>query len=205
MIRSRTLQTVAAAVFTLFLAGSARAASLKPGDAAPDFTVKDSDGKSQTLSSYKGKYVVLEWFNEGCPFVKKHYESNNMQALQKDAVGKGVVWLTVISSAEGKQGYSTPAEANATRKRWNVASTATLIDGKSEAGKLYEAKTTPHMFVINPEGKVVYMGAIDDKSSSDPADIKTSKNYVKAALDEAMAGKSVTTAATTPYGCSVKY
>lgn len=200
----RPFKTVAVAL-SLFLAGAGQAASLKPGDTAPDFKVTDSDGKLQSLSAYQGKYVVLEWFNEGCPFVKKHYESNNMQALQKEATGKGVVWLTVISSAEGKQGYSTPAEANATRKRWNVAATATLIDSKSEVGKLYEAKTTPHMFVINPEGKVVYMGAIDDKSSSDPADIKTSKNYVKAALDEAMAGKPVTTAATTPYGCSVKY
>lgn len=201
----KSLNTLTAMIFALTLATGLEAASLKPGDAAPDFTVTDSDGKAQTLSSYKGKYVVLEWFNEGCPFVKKHYESNNMQTLQKEALGKGVVWLSVISSAEGKQGYSTPAEANATRKRWNVAATATLLDTKSEAGKLYEAKTTPHLFVINPEGKIVYMGAIDDKSSSDPADVKTAKNYVKAALDEAMSGKSVTTASTTPYGCSVKY
>lgn len=201
----KTLSTFALA-FVLALGGTAGLqASPKPGDAAPDFTLKDSDGKSQTLSSYKGKYVVLEWFNEGCPFVKKHYESGNMQALQKEATAKGVVWLSVISSAEGKQGFSTPEQANATRKRWNIASTATLLDAKGEAGRLYEAKTTPHLFVINPEGKVVYMGAIDDKPSSDPADIKTAKNYVKAALDEAMAGKPVTTVSTTPYGCSIKY
>ncbi|HEX5035974.1 MAG TPA: thioredoxin family protein [bacterium] len=201
----KPLSSFVLAGFFLCALATCLQASPKPGDAAPDFTLKDSDGKTQTLSSYKGKYVVLEWFNEGCPFVKKHYESGSMQALQKEETGKGVVWLSVISSAEGKQGFSTPEQANAARKKWNIASTATLLDAKGEAGKLYEAKTTPHMFVIDPEGKVVYMGAIDDKPTSDPADVKTAKNYVKAALDEAMAGKPVATVSTTPYGCSVKY
>ena len=180
-------------------------ASAKVGEAAPTFSLNATTGKAVSLADQRGKIVVLEWTNHECPYVRKHYESGNMQALQKEETGKGVVWLSVLSSAEGKQGYSTPEQANATRKKWNVVSTATLLDPKGEAGKLYEAKTTPHLFVINPEGKVVYMGAIDDKSTSDPADIKTAKNYVKAALDEAMAGKPVTTVSTTPYGCSVKY
>ncbi len=201
----KPIRTLLALTFTLLLATGSEAASLKPGAPAPDFSAVDSEGTTQTLSGYKGKYVVLEWFNEGCPFVKKHYESNNMQSLQKEATKKGVVWLTVISSAPGKQGFGTPAQVKDTRKNWKLASTATLLDVNGTVGRLYEAKTTPHMFVINPEGNIVYMGAIDDKSSADHADIKTSKNYVKTALDESLAAKPVTTPATTPYGCSVKY
>ncbi len=189
----------------LALTVCSQAAAVKPGEPAPDFTAVDSEGKSQTLSSYKGKYVVLEWFNEGCPFVQKHYHSTNMQTLQREMTGKGVVWLSVISSAPGKQGYSIPADANTMRRKWNIASTATLLDPEGKVGRLYGAKTTPDMFIVSPDGKILYMGAIDEKATSNPADIDGAKNYVKAALDEAMAGKPVTTAATTPYGCSVKY
>lgn len=179
--------------------------ALAVGDAAPDFTLTDSNGKTQTLSQSKGKYVVLEWFNEGCPYVQKHYKGGNMQGLQKQYAAKGVVWYSIISSASGKQGHGTPAQVNARAKEWNAASSAFLLDTDGKVGKLYAAKTTPHMYVISPEGKVIYMGAIDDKATSDPEDIKTSKNYVKEALDQAMAGKPVATTATVPYGCSVKY
>lgn len=184
-------------------AGQAQVAA--PGSAAPGFTLTDSEGKAQTLSQYQGKFVVLEWFNEGCPYVKKHYEGGNMQKLQKEYAGKGVVWLTVISSAPGKQGHGTAAEVNAKRKVWNIASAATLLDTQGQAGRLYGAKTTPHLYVIDPKGILVYMGAIDDKPTSDPADIPAAKNYLKAALDAAMSGKPVLESATVPYGCSVKY
>ncbi|MEO8206075.1 MAG: thioredoxin family protein [Chthoniobacterales bacterium] len=175
------------------------------GKAAPDFTAVDSTGKSHKLSDFKGKFVVLEWLNHGCPFVKKHYESHNMQNLQKQYTDKGVVWLSIVSSAPGKQGNMTPDETNKKKQEVGSAATAILLDEKGEVGKLYEAKTTPEMFVINPQGILVYAGAIDEKKSTDAADIPTSKNYVKAALDEAQAGKSVTHSLTPSYGCSVKY
>jgi hypothetical protein len=148
---------------------------------------------------------VLEWLNHGCPFVKKHYSSGNMQSLQKKYGEKGVVWLSVVSSAPGKQGYNLPDDANALSTEMKAAPAAVLLDPTGEVGKLYDARTTPHMFVINPEGVIIYNGAIDDKRSTDVEDISTSKNYVAAALDEAMSGKPVTVAATQPYGCSVKY
>lgn len=181
------------------------AATAVVGSPAPDFSLTDSNGKTQSLSQYKGKYVVLEWFNEGCPYVKKHYESGNMQKLQKEYGGKGVVWLTIISSAPGKQGAGTAVEVNAKRGEWKIASAATVLDPQGQAGQLYGAKTTPHMYVIDPKGTLIYMGAIDDKATSDPADIPASKNYVQAALDQSMAGKPVAESATVPYGCSVKY
>lgn len=176
-----------------------------PGSAAPDFSVTDSKGKTQSVSQYKGKTVVLEWFNPGCPFVKKHYGSNNMQKLQDEFTGKGVVWLTVDSSAPGKEGHLTPEEAEKQITEWKMKSSALLLDPDGKAGQAYGAKNTPHMFVINPDGKVIYAGAIDSKATPNPADIPTSSNYVKAALDESMAGKSVTTPSSRPYGCSVKY
>jgi peroxiredoxin len=176
-----------------------------PGSAAPDFSVTDSKGKTQSVSQYKGKTVVLEWFNPECPFVKKHYGSNNMQKLQDEFTGKGVVWLTIDSSAAGKEGNLTADQANAKMTEWKMKSTALLLDPDGKAGQAYGAKNTPHMFVINPDGKVIYAGAIDSKATPNPADIPTSTNYVKAALDESMGGKPVTTASTKPYGCSVKY
>ena len=175
------------------------------GEAAPDFTGTDSSGQTHKLSQYRGKYVVLEWHNQGCPYTKKHYESGNMQKLQKDWTAKGVVWLSVISSAPGKQGYVTASEENDYLKRMNAAPTAVLLDPKGELGRMYGAKTTPHMYIIDPQGRLIYNGAIDDRPTADQSDIAGAKNYVSLALEEATAGKPVSTAATTPYGCSVKY
>ena len=175
------------------------------GAAAPDFSVTDSKGKTQSVSQYKGKTVVLEWFNPGCPFVVKHYGSGNMQRLQEEFTGKGVVWLTINSSAAGKEGHQTADEANAKITEWKIKSSALLLDPDGKAGQAYGAKNTPHMFVISPEGKVIYQGAIDNKPSSKPEDIASSSNYVKVALDESMGGKPVSNASTKPYGCSVKY
>ena len=175
------------------------------GSTAPDISATDSKGKTQTLSQYKGKYVVLEWFNPECPFVKKHYGSGNMQKLQEEFTGKGVVWLTIDSSAPGLEGNLTAEQANAKIAEWKAHSTALLLDPDGKAGRTYAAKNTPHMFVINPEGKIVYEGAIDSKATANPADIATASNYVKAALDESLAGKTVTTPSSRPYGCSVKY
>ncbi|MEP7078135.1 MAG: thioredoxin family protein [Chthoniobacterales bacterium] len=175
------------------------------GSAAPNVSVIDSKGKTQTVSQYKGKYVVLEWFNPECPFVKKHYGSGNMQKLQQEFTGKGVVWLTIDSSAPGTEGSLTPEQANKTMADWKGHSTALLLDSDGKAGRAYGAKNTPHMFVVNPEGKVIYEGAIDSKASPNPADIPSSTNYVKVALDESMAGKTVGTPSSRPYGCSVKY
>lgn len=177
----------------------------KVGEMAPDFTLTSSDGNTHSLSDFKGKYVVLEWVNYGCPFVKKHYESNNMQTLQKEFTGKEVVWLSICSSAEGKQGYFEGDELKKEIKNQKANCTAYLIDADGKVGKMYQAKTTPHMYVVGPEGKLIYAGAIDDKKSVDTEDVKTAKNYVKAALMEAMAGKEVSTSSTKSYGCSVKY
>jgi peroxiredoxin len=175
------------------------------GTNAPDFAVADSKGKTQSVSQYKGKYVVLEWFNPECPFVKKHYESGNMQKLQEEFTGKDIVWLTIDSSGPGKQGHLTAEQANQKITKLKMKSTAVVIDADGQAGQTYGAKTTPHMFVINPEGKIVYEGAIDSRNSTSAADIPSSTNYVKVALEESLAGKPVTTANKKPYGCSVKY
>lgn len=178
---------------------------VKVGEPAPIFAEKDQAGAMQRLEMNKGKWVVLEWYNEDCPYVKKHYGSGNMQSLQKKYTEKGVVWYTIATSAQDKEGYIDPKMAEQKRKAASMNSTALLLDSDGTMGRAYAAKTTPHMFVINPEGKVVYAGAIDDNSSSDPKKIPTSKNYVAAALDEGMGGKPVTMASTKPYGCSVKY
>jgi peroxiredoxin len=175
------------------------------GAAAPDFSVSDSKGKTQSVSQYKGKTVVLEWFNPGCPFVVKHYGSGNMQKLQEEFTGKGVVWLTIDSSAPGKEGHLTAEQAEKQITEWKMKSSALLLDPDGKAGQTYGAKNTPHMFVISPEGKVIYQGAIDSKPSPKPEDIASSTNYVKVALDESMGGKPVSNASTKPYGCSVKY
>ena len=176
-----------------------------PGALAPDFTVADAAGKPVKLSDYRGKFVVLEWTNPECPFVQKHYGSANMQSMQKEWGGKDVVWLAVNSTREGHYEYKNGAQMQAWMSDQGGAPKAVLIDGKSDVGRAYAAKTTPHMFVIDPAGKVVYAGAIDDKRSANPADVKTAKNFVTAALTEATAGRPVTVASTTPYGCSVKY
>ncbi len=191
----------------LVVAASANAVHAAPviGQPAPEFTGTDTQGKTHKLSDFKGKVVVLEWTNHECPFVKKFYSVGKMQELQKTYTDKGVVWLNIVSSAEGKQGHVTPEQANAIMTEKKFASTAKLLDPTGEIGKLYGAKTTPHMFVINKDGTLAYMGAIDDKKSTDSEDIAGAKNYVAAALDAVLAGSPVVVASTTPYGCSVKY
>lgn len=175
------------------------------GQPAPAFTAVDAAGKTRSLSEFKGKTVVLEWTNNGCPYVRKHYDSGNMQGLQKSATGEGVVWLTVISSAPGMQGYVAGAEARGYKAKEKAAYTDLLLDPKGVVGRAYQAKTTPHMYVIDKTGKLVYMGGIDDKPSSDPESLKGAKNYVTAALADVKAGRAVAQAVTRPYGCSVKY
>ncbi len=175
------------------------------GSPAPAFTLTDTKGKQHNLADYKGKYVILEWVNFGCPFVKKHYESGNMQATQKKAVDKGVVWLSVCSSAKFKQGNMSAADWNEEIADRKLASTAVLLDESGQVGRAYGAKTTPHMYIVNPDGVLIYRGAIDDKPSTNKDDIPGARNYVLAALDESMAGKPVSMASTTPYGCAVKY
>ena len=197
-------RTVAAAFVFTFAAGIC-VAQARVGDTAPTFTATDSHGQAQSLDQYKGKYVVLEWTNQGCPFTQKHYTSGNMQNLQKDWTGKGVVWLTVISSAPGAQGYMTAEQENAYLLKVNAAPTAALLDPTGKLGHLYSAKTTPDMYVIDPKGKLIYSGAIDNRATTDPDDVKGADNYVSDALMAAMSGKAVQTSSTRPYGCSVKY
>ena len=175
------------------------------GKAAPAFTVKDSNGKTRKLSEFKGRYVVLEWLNYGCPFVKKHYGSGNMQATQKAARKQGAVWLSVNSSASGKQGHTNGSAANKLTREKKASPSAVLLDANGKMGKTYGAKTTPHMYIINPKGVIIYNGAIDDKPSADAADVKGAKNYVLTALSQAKKGQKVSTPSTQPYGCSVKY
>jgi peroxiredoxin len=194
-----TLLTLAAST-TLFAADSPAV-----GTTAPDFSLTDSKGKTQTVSQYKGKYVVLEWFNPDCPFVKKHYGSGNMQKLQEELTAKGVVWLSIDSSAPGLEGNLSAEQAEKKIAEWKTKQTALVLDPDGKAGRSYGAKNTPHMFVINPEGKIIYEGAIDSKATPNPSDIASSTNYVKVALEESLAGKTVTNANTKPYGCSVKY
>jgi len=191
---------------TTLAAGALYAADVPAvGSAAPDFSAPDANGKTQSLSEFKGKYVVLEWFNPECPFVKKHYGSDNMQKLQAEYTGKGVVWLTIDSNAPGTEGNITADQAKKIMDSWKTKQTALLLDPESKVAKLYGAKNTPNMVIIGPDGKIVYEGAIDSKATPNPADIPTSTNYVKAALDEAMSGKPISNAQTRPYGCSVKY
>lgn len=175
------------------------------GKPAPEFSLPGTDGKSWDLAAQKGKIVVLEWFNESCPFVKKHYSSGNMQKLQSEYTKKGVVWFTVLSSAPGKQGFATGPELKNILEASKAASTSGLLDPSGKVGKLFEAKTTPHLFVINKEGVLVYDGAIDDNSSADPSTIAGAKNYVKLALDALLVGNPVKESSSKPYGCSVKY
>jgi peroxiredoxin len=179
--------------------------AVKAGEAAPEFAAAASNGKSYRLSDYRGKYVVLEWHNNGCPYVGKHYKSGNMQRLQKEWTGRGVVWFTILSSAPGKQGYVTASEENEYLSKMQAAPTAALLDATGGIGHQYDAKTSPQMIVINPQGVVIYDGAIDDKPTTDLEDVPGATNYVSLALEQAMAGKEVTTTTTRPYGCSVKY
>ena len=179
-------------------------ASAAVGQPAPAFTVTDLAGKPVNLADYKGRTVVLEWHNFGCPFVMKHYNSGNMQALQKKYAAD-VVWLAVNSTHKGHSDYMDPGPLGAQLKQMGAVPARYLMDEPGTMGLAYGAKVTPHMYVIDPSGKVVYNGAIDDKRSTNPADVKTARNYVVAALDELKAGKPVTTASTAPYGCTIKY
>jgi peroxiredoxin len=180
-------------------------ASVNVGKPAPDFTGVDSHGIKHSLSQYQGKTVVLEWTNHDCPYVKKHYNSGNMQTLQKQATADGVVWLSIISSRPGKQGHVSGERANELTRSRNAAPTAVILDGTSEIGLLYGAKTTPHMYIVDKTGRLVYMGGIDSIPSSNEADIAGAKNYVRVALDAMAAGKTIEDSITRPYGCSVKY
>ena len=200
-----TTKTILIGLSSLIAASLFATDSPPVGASAPEFSLPDAKGKAHSLAEYKGKYVVLEWFNPECPFVKKHYGSGNMQKLQQEFTSKGVVWLTIDSNAPGLEGNMTPEQASSTITSWKTHQTALLLDPDGKVGRAYGAKNTPHMFVISPEGKVVYEGAIDSKATPNPADISSSTNYVKVALDESLSGKSVSNPNTKPYGCSVKY
>lgn len=200
----RTATFVAALMALPLWATQAQAAQV--GEPAPAFELKDTSGKTVKLADFKGKHVVLEWTNPGCPFVVKHYGAQNMQALQKDAAAKNVVWLTVNSTAKGASDYLAPAALQTKLvKDWGAAPTAVLMDESGTVGRAYAAKTTPHMYVVDPAGKLIYAGGIDDKRTANPADVPGAKNFVKAALADALAGKPVSTPTSTPYGCSIKY
>ena len=202
-MRSLTLSLVAG---LMLLAGcDASQAAAKVGEPAPQFGATDSDGKTVALSDFKGKYVVLEWTNDECPFVRKHYGSGNMQSQQKEAAAKGVTWLTIISSAPGKQGHVDGAKANELTRKRGAAPAAVLLDEKGEVGRLYGAKTTPHMFIVDPQGKLIYAGGIDSIASTEVEDLPKATQFVRVALNEAMSGKPVSQAVTAPYGCSIKY
>ncbi len=192
-------------LLTLMAAPSAHAAEAVIGEPAPAFTLTDTNGTSHTLSDFLGKTVVLEWTNHECPYVRKHYDTGNMQQLQQEAADDGVIWLSIVSSAPGKQGYTTPEEAKAILAGENAHPAARLADPDGTVGMAYGAKTTPHMYVIDPQGTLVYMGAIDNDPSSRHDAVKNASNYVRAALAAVKEGRMPETTQTAPYGCGVKY
>jgi peroxiredoxin len=202
---SRKLQIVVIAGLAWVTLTASAWAALEIGQPAPDFKAQDLSGAPHSLQEYRGKTVVLEWNNPGCPFVQKHYNSGNMQKLQKEFTQRGVIWLTVNSTNPGAGDYKTPAAQRAWDDEKHLASTAYLRDPDGAVGKLYGAKTTPHMFVVDSKGVLVYAGGIDDKRSADIADIAGAKNYVSAALNSVLAGQPVAVTSAPPYGCSVKY
>ena len=199
MLLRRTVLVLAA-----FVALSAQAAPAV-GQSAPDFTLKDASGKIVKLSDYRGKHVVLEWTNPGCPYVRKHYDSGNMPATQKEAVDKGVIWLSINSTEKFSWEYMEPAKLVAWQKERKSQPSAVLVDEEGSAGKAYGARTTPHMYIVDPQGRLIYAGGIDSIPSSNPDDIKKAVNYVRQGLNEALAGKPISAASTRPYGCSIKY
>lgn len=198
----RTVLILAAA---LALGATAAAAEPQIGQPAPAFRAKDFHGRTVSLAQFKGRTVVLEWTNNGCPYTAKHYDSGNMQALQKDAVAEGVEWLTVSSAAPGLQGYMTPAQARAWKARVGAHSSDVILDASGKLGHAYEAKTTPHIFIVDKAGRLAYMGGVDDRPYQAPESLQGAKNYVRAALDDLKAGRPVAEPVTRPYGCSVKY
>ena len=199
------MKRFATAALVLAFVAAPAAAEVAVGKPAPDFTLTDTSGKPVKLSEQKGKFVVLEWVNPECPYVQKHYNSGNMPNLQKEFAAKNVTWLAINSTREGHSEFKSPADMNGWMKKTGGAPSATLLDRDSKVGRLYGAVTTPHMYIIDPKGTLVYVGAIDDKRSTRLEDVKTAKNYVRVALGETMSGKPVSTASTTPYGCTVKY
>ncbi|HYF22577.1 MAG TPA: thioredoxin family protein [Caulobacteraceae bacterium] len=203
MLTRRHLGLAAAAVL---LAGGGATAQTGPviGQPAPDFSAQDADGRTRSLKQYRGKTVVLEWTNHDCPYVKKHY-SGNMQALQREATKDGVVWLSIVSSAPGQQGHITGEQAKQLTASRKGSPTAVLLDPSGAVGRLYGAKTTPHMFVINAQGRLVYAGGIDDVPSNKVEDLERAKPLVKLALADVKAGRAVAVPASKPYGCAVKY
>lgn len=201
----KTLKTLLIATAVIIFGGPGMAAALQTGEAAPNFSLTDTYGDTHSLSNYQGKFVILEWINHDCPFVRKHYVSGNMQSLQRFASENDVVWLSIASSAPGLQGNYPADEWNEMTQDKGANPTAVLLDESGVVGRAYNAKTTPHMYIINPEGTLIYQGAIDDRPSTDPEDIPGSLNYVQKGLKEAFAGKSISEDTTTAYGCSVKY
>ncbi|MDI6401905.1 thioredoxin family protein [Balneolaceae bacterium ANBcel3] len=191
--------------FTVHSLSALERRPVEPGKKAPDFTLKDANGKSHTLSDYEGKIIVLEWLNHECPFVVKHYASGNMQKLQETFKDKGVVWFSIISSAPGEQGYLTPEQAKSVTREKKAKPRAVLLDPEGKVGRAYQARVTPHMYIIDSSGFLSYIGAIDDKPSTNVEDVETARNYVSEALDLLLDGRSVNTTTTQPYGCTVKY
>lgn len=189
----------------LLLAAAGAQAAATVGQPAPEITLKDTTGKTVRLSDFKGKHVVLEWTNPGCPFVRKHYDSGNMPATQKDAAAKGVVWLAVNSTEKASGDYLEPAKLTSWLKERQSVPSAILMDEEGTAGRAYGARTTPHMYIVNPQGQLIYAGGIDSIPSAKDDDIPRATNYVKTGLAEALAGKPLTAATTRPYGCSIKY
>ncbi len=201
---ARFAASLAISIASFFIADYAYSATAV-GQKAPDFTLTDTSGKTVRLSDFKGKHVVLEWNNPGCPFVRKHYDSTNMQALQKEAGDKGVVWLAINSTETGHPDYLAPPKLGQWMVQQKATPTATLMDQDGTAGKAYGARTTPHMYMVAPDGTLIYAGGIDSVPSARSEDIKTATNYVRQGLNEALAGKPLSQATTRPYGCSVKY
>jgi peroxiredoxin len=212
----KTALALSAALFMMIAPVESRAAAdpavtpaaadlIAIGAPAPAFTATDSNGKTVNLSDYQGKIVILEWTNHDCPFVRKFYDTKTMQNMQKEATGQGIIWLSVVSSAEGKQGYTTAKEANELISKEGSNATARILDIGGSLGRLYGAATTPHMYVINTDGTLVYAGAMDDQNSVSHGSLKTAKNYVKATLDDLKAGQKVQISSSKPYGCAVKY
>ncbi|MBR1121137.1 thioredoxin family protein [Bradyrhizobium lablabi] len=202
----RTFTTMfASSAAILLLAGTPSQAEPKVGTPAPAFSAVNTDGKTVNLNDYKGKTVVLEWTNDGCPYVRKHYGTGNMQALQKKWTEQGIVWLTVISSPPGEQGFADAARAKSLTAERNAKPSSVLLDPKQQVARAYGATVTPHMYIIKPDGVLAYAGGIDDKPTTRAADVKDAKNFVDDALAELKAGKSVSNPATRAYGCTVKY
>ena len=202
MLNRRTFSSSLA--LAALAAGTQQAQAATVGQAAPDFTATDALGKTHKLSDFKGKHVVLEWTNPGCPFVVKHY-GGNMQALQKEFTTKGVVWLSINSTSKDAGDYLAPAQLMAWKTEKKASSTAMLMDESGKIGQLYSAKTTPHMYIVNPKGMLIYAGAIDSVPSARVEDIKAATNYIRQGLTESLSGKAISTASSRAYGCSVKY